>query len=526
MENLPQELINRIVWFAERYPGQEKWYPAIGQSFRLTRSQSQFPRLASLNRRWKEATEAITFRQLGVKSDDLDTLQSIVTGNRRRYLARISFTALLPEYSDEACAQEETRDEQQSNDEAFSQGISDLFAILKAWEDDGVHRTLQLDLKSAASPTDRRNYKEGPEGNDRMYDIAIGMRKDTLSDRWGSSRLQLLRPDALPLLSNVHQLRIDGNGSRMLVPRSAPDFAILLPNLNSVEWEFHDCDAQAAYDLTNHDSSDSDSDSELEDSSSGGSLEARGKDRMDFADRLKYTQCYSLSAAHVIFYHAAPMDQRRTCPSIVPMGFSFDPFSAALRMFSQNLTTLTLNGHLDSTLFWPSPDEKDALNPSWPHLKSLDVEINMIAPSGDWYFTGAWPADHEDDDPERGIIGDADKEYDYTNFRVHPDPQTFDPFLAAFAKAVAKMPVLEYFMLTSELTGDTGKLHILYNAPGKEAEFGDEDPEDLKSRRIYYACEVGKVWVPEAETAEGLRGAGKEKFGGEAIERYVGSLYY
>jgi hypothetical protein len=83
MEKLPQELINRIVSFAERYPGQEKWYPAIGQSFRLTGSPSisQFPRLASLNRRWKEATEAITFRQLGIESDDLDTLQSIVTGN-------------------------------------------------------------------------------------------------------------------------------------------------------------------------------------------------------------------------------------------------------------------------------------------------------------------------------------------------------------------------------------------------------------------------------------------------------------
>tara|TARA_R110002003_G_scaffold45_20_gene3655 strand:- start:14001 stop:15425 length:1425 start_codon:yes stop_codon:yes gene_type:complete len=468
-----------------------------------------------------DGNEAITFRQLGIESDDLDTLQSIVTGNRRKYLAKISFTALLPEYSDEACAQEETRDEQQANYEAFTQGINDLFAILKAWEDDGVHRALHLDLRSAASPTDRRVYK----GHDLMYNIAIGMRKDILSARWESSRLQLLMPDVLPLLLNVHYLRIDGSGSRRLVPLSAPDLAMSLPNLNSVEWDFHDCDAEAAYYQTDHDSSDSESDSELEVNSSEALLEARGKNRMDFADRLRNTQYYSLSAAHT-FYHAAPIDQRRTCPSIVPMDFSFDPFSAALRMFSQNLTTLTLNAHLDSTLFWPSPDEQDALNPSWPHLKSLDVEINMISPSGDWYFTGPRPADHEDDDAERGIIGDADREYDYTNFRVHPDPQTFDPFLAAFAKAVAKMPVLEYFMLTSELTEGTAKLHILYNAPGKEAEFGDEGPEDLQCRRIYYACEVGKVWVPEAETAEGLKGAGKEKFGGEAIERYVGSQYY
>ncbi|KAF1839659.1 hypothetical protein BDW02DRAFT_5450 [Decorospora gaudefroyi] len=88
------------------------------------------------------------------------------------------------------------------------------------------------------------------------------------------------------------------------------------------------------------------------------------------------------------------------------------------------------------------------------------------------------------------------------------------------------MPVLEYFMLTSELTGEPGRLHISYHAPGNEAEWGDKGPEDIHCRRIYYACEIGKGWVPEPETAEGLRGTGMEKFGGEVIERYLGSLYY
>lgn len=88
------------------------------------------------------------------------------------------------------------------------------------------------------------------------------------------------------------------------------------------------------------------------------------------------------------------------------------------------------------------------------------------------------------------------------------------------------MPVLEYFMLTSELQGATGRLHISYHAPGKKAEWGDESPEGLGRRRVYYVCEVGKVWVPESETAEGLRGAGSEKFGGEVIDRLLGSQYY
>jgi hypothetical protein len=132
MDTLPQELINRTVWFAERYPDQDEWFPAIGQSFRLTESPSQFPRLAGLNHLWKEAIESITFRHLEIKSNDLDTFQSIVMGNRRRYLAKLSYTVLLPEYSDEACAREESRDEQRLNNEAFTKGIYDLYAVLKA----------------------------------------------------------------------------------------------------------------------------------------------------------------------------------------------------------------------------------------------------------------------------------------------------------------------------------------------------------------------------------------------------------
>ncbi|KAH7396141.1 hypothetical protein BKA66DRAFT_566646 [Pyrenochaeta sp. MPI-SDFR-AT-0127] len=205
MDTLPQELINRIVWFAERYPGQDKWYPAIGQFFDLTEPPSQFPRLAGLNSRWKEAVEAITFRNLGIKTNELDTLQSIVTGNRLKYLAKISFTVLLPEYSDEACAREESEDEQRHNDEAFTKGICDLFAVLKAWEDDGVQNTLRLELNTAASPTDYRFYVDGPRRDELLYRIAMGKRKDILSERWGRSRLHFLRPDTLPILSNVKQ---------------------------------------------------------------------------------------------------------------------------------------------------------------------------------------------------------------------------------------------------------------------------------------------------------------------------------
>ena len=95
MDKLPQELINRIVWSAKRYPDQA-WLLAIGQH--SGRSQSEFPRLANLNRAWKEAIETVIIQSLKMKSDELETFNSIVTGHRRKYLSKISFTALLPEY--------------------------------------------------------------------------------------------------------------------------------------------------------------------------------------------------------------------------------------------------------------------------------------------------------------------------------------------------------------------------------------------------------------------------------------------
>jgi hypothetical protein len=512
MEKLPQELINRIIWFAERYPGQEKRCPAIGQSFRLNGPPSQFPRLAILNRTWQEAVETITFHRLGVESDDLGSLQSIVTGNRRKHLAWISFAAELPTYSEKAYALKESRLEQHANNEAFTKTVGEFFTVLRTWEDNGVQNALRLDVQPAFSPTDSREVDQ--------VQIAIGNQSDILSDRWEESYLRLVRPDILPTLSNVQHLTI-GNGGRSFAPSVAPDLAASLPLLKTVNWELQDCEGDPD-EGSDRDSLNSDFDPEWE---SATSPKARGEARAGFANKLFVTELPSLNSAEIIFTYSTPFDQRCTIPSIVPEGLTHDPCSSALRIFSQRLTTLTLSARVDPTLFWPS--EENSIPPSWPHLKFLDITFDMVAPSGKWYFTGPRPIDHPDDDPVRGDVGGVDeREFSYMDFRQHPDSETFDPFLAALAKAVAHMPVLEFFMLTSELVGKTKKLHISYHAPGQRAEWGDEEAEDGEHRRIYYACEVGKVWIPEPETAAGLRSAGFQKYGGEAIERYVGSQYY
>ncbi|KAI1671249.1 hypothetical protein L13192_04606 [Pyrenophora tritici-repentis] len=295
MDKLPQELINCIVWFAERYPGQEKRRPAIGQSFRPNGPPSQFPRLAILNRTWKEAIETITFRQLGVKGDELESLQSIVTGNRRKHLAWISFTADLPAYSEEAYAHKESRLEQDANNEAFKKSICSLFTVLQTWEDSGVQNALRLDILTAVSPTDSWEVDD--------VQIAIGDWRDILSDCWKDSRLRLVQSDNLPTLSNVQHLTIE-NGGRRFAPSVAPGLALSLPELKTVDWEFQDCEDDSN-DESDRDSLDSDYAPEWV---SATSPQARAEARAEFANKLSVTQLRSLNSAAITFYYRTPSD--------------------------------------------------------------------------------------------------------------------------------------------------------------------------------------------------------------------------
>ncbi|EON69906.1 hypothetical protein W97_09170 [Coniosporium apollinis CBS 100218] len=419
-----------------------------------------------------------------------------MTGNRRKYLTNLSYKILLPEYSEEACGRVETDDEKRLNDESFTRGICNLFSILKVWENEGVQTALRLELpyRNAFSPTDLRL------DNKPQLKLEIAMRKrgkDIFERRFERSFLRLLQPGLLPNLPNLQYLNIRRNSSRKLAPSIGPDLAASLPNLRDISWEFGEYDSQPA--------------------------SVRSDTRVSFVEALKLTRLRQRPTAEIVFYHEIPFDQRFTGPSLIPSGFSYDPFSAGLRTFSQSLTALTLSAHLESTLFWPSDNETKAVAPIWPFLQTLDLTFNMVTPSGEWYFTGPRPEDHEDDDPAEGIIGDDSSDSNYTNYREHGDPATINQLLAALAKAVQKMPVLEHFKLTSELGSGKGRFHISYHAPGRSADWGDKSDDDLRVRRVYY--EVGAVWRPDNAIMHGLRGAGLEKFCKEVTERFLDSQY-
>lgn len=58
---------------------------------------------ATVSRSWKEAVEVLTYRTLTIRSNEIRQFRAIVTNNRRRYVKELSYKALLPDYSEEAC---------------------------------------------------------------------------------------------------------------------------------------------------------------------------------------------------------------------------------------------------------------------------------------------------------------------------------------------------------------------------------------------------------------------------------------
>jgi hypothetical protein len=446
--------------------------------------------LAGLSRPWKAAIELITFRNVGITSNELDTFQEFVTGRRCHHLGTSAFQVKLPEYTVVSHLQAKPPPAEKQQNETFTREVRALFAIWNAWVRNCVQTPLRIELRNIFSR------------NDTRYLSSIWDKEFTFS------YLRFDDSDSLPILSNVQALVIDGPRKRELASHTAPDLARSLPNLREIEWIFE------GYNWKGYVVDDD-------------ALPYRQDDRIAFAKALEYCSLVPHSTATIEFYHEFPMDQRLACPSLISAGLSYDPFSAALRTFSKDLVSLTLRALIDSTLFWPSSDEFDTPTPMWPYLKTLNVTFPMVSSHGDWYFTSKRPPNHPEDDTELGEIGDCncdptcDPDSNWANYRNEADAVIFDPFLAAFTRAVQNMPILEHFMLAEEFMDLKSQFHIAYHAPGRLAEWGDESEEDVKARRVYYACRLDKAWRPEQDTALALSRTGEAKFGGDVIERYL-----
>jgi hypothetical protein len=479
MDRLPQELIDKIASYLDRYRDEEeekrKEYDWIGEPKQSVQSSSVLPDYATLSNQWRKAVETITFQSLIVGSDELNEFKSIVTDDRRRHVARLSYR-LVPEDDEQARTIRDATSEEKKSlfEKVINQPLSELFSILKAWEVEGIQTPLHLRFSTQhlfLSYTD--------------LDVESSCYDDTGTNHFGENMIghksKSLRPfqiGPLPNLLNVKYLQIQYSCSRGLGPSIGPQIAALLPNLNGIEWTvpgYH------------------------------GSATRRRVYRASLLEALELLQSlHRLKEAYIAM--ALTYFEADTSPpqnSVILLGQSYDLLNSALRTFSQHLTVLDLCADVDATCFWPSGDEPSPEIPLWPFLKTLDVSLSGKTPSCRVYFTDS----------------------------LHANAVEMNALFSAVSKAVKRMPVLEQLKVSAHFRSDR-EFRVSYYAPGVVQEgdkkqgtddgFGriTESDDDIKSRRVYY--EIGELWRPNDEILEGLRGAGREKFGEEIIEKFLG----
>jgi hypothetical protein len=529
MNNLPQELVDRISSYLDQH---------------------DLKSTLLISRQFQYAAEQYSggFRNYVLTERNVDKFLNTYSAHRLRYLRYVHFATSFPalEPADDALPCRETTEELQLLDQEFTRQIRFLFWTLKTLERSSVYASRKIHL-SIYTPTQ-----------------AVNLDGICLHHNFVSWRVHLLSPMTLPSITSVRHLAIRNAEAppyskvpnpplRKLDLRVLLDLLSKFPNLSSLQCqiggdEWYNSFANIGLRHIARDCAGPRRDSR----------HAFGKALQAFP---------SLHHIELDFLHPLiivdSIDQRRALPNLIKPAI-YDPFSTSLRLLSYQLRTMKLRVVADTTLFWPT--DNSTATPSWPNLESIHVMFHMATPSGSWYFRGlpgvgategfdvnadSYPPlsptedtilnDHCDDGTADGDSGD-DRQLDIVQFRVDPNEEVIVPFLTAFAKAAASMPLLKDAALWTPLSFNVGDLQdeyedfdasqvsrflygglawgFAYTKPGMEA-FDSHTGENFSnSRQMWWR--VAK-WRPDPQLRHLFQKIGREH--GEHLIEYWNSVY-
>ena len=457
MNQLPQELVDRISNYLD--------YDSLKNTLFLSRC-------------FQYAAEQYSgaFSKFDLTEENADEFLKTYCGRRFRYLQDLKFATSVPALESDGKDDEEscrdTAEELESIDQEFTRQINFLFSTLK---------TLESDLDSANSPGKIHLLIFAPTR-------AIDYNHFCLHRAFVSWRVHLLAPSTLPTLSSVRFLTIETSDEydftvkgfenypdpalRKIDLRVLIDVSHKLPNLENLQCKI------------GGDEWFSGQEAEADDIEAANLIRKdwegpRRDSRHDFAKAVKHAALPCLRHARLDFIY--PMhesdwiDQRRAMPNLTQPA-TYDPFSTSLRILSYQLRTMKLRVVADKTLFWPA----NSSTPSWPNLESVSVMFHMVTPTGTWYFQGlpgvgaseGYEITEQSYPPLETTEMDESSDFyiiDYYNwvehrviaqYRVMPNDETLVPFLTAFAKSAALMPLLKEVALWCPLEFRTENTHL------------------------------------------------------------------
>jgi len=255
--------------------------------------------------------------------------------------------------------------------------------------------------------------------------------------------------------------------------------------------------------------------------------------------------------------------QDRPLPNLVGPALR-DPFSASLRILTNNLRQLRLWAIVDESLF--SMDDNS--QPQWPNLEILEVMFHPSRPDGSWYFVG--PQGHGREAVGYDITAasypplettelDIDMEELVTSghlsnlpngaqnqFRITPDEARLRPLLAGFSSAAAQMCSLRRAIIWTSLNwypkydyAESQGWDSEYQGPGSNwrsnwaIQYSDQDngiwgspshylPSQQRNDDPTIRCLVWMVaaWRPDAELRRLFQNIGREKHGNDLVEHW------
>lgn len=243
ISHLPPEILDRIVFFVPCLKGYD-------DHSRMEITHPPLARLATLDRRWREAVENILFHHLRVSSFDIDDFATCLNSQRRRrrgILRELHFIVLdcrkdeehlLPDPRDPA-----SMDLFQSS---MTAALKHLFQVLGTWRrmdmDDGVPVPVYLDkLRLSFDGTPWYGAHVDSQASDEIYKLAqpylklLPSPESSLPDMaWEDVR----EAYGLDLICPIRELSIDSDLVR-LAPGSAIALTRCAPAVDRLEIRIH-----------------------------------------------------------------------------------------------------------------------------------------------------------------------------------------------------------------------------------------------------------------------------------------------
>ncbi|KAK7969954.1 hypothetical protein PG996_001609 [Apiospora saccharicola] len=282
---------------------------------------------AAVSREWQALFEPATFSSLLLNQQRTLQARAILTSERKAYVRRIHFIALLPGYKVDR--QFETESEKQENHAAFSDAVATLFGLLHSWSlpqvVESIQRGIELSI-SAAATIDLQDLRgRGLRRDTRFYN-----RKRRCNASFVALREGLYHE--LPEVSCVTRFTYSKDPvHRHLVPKTCCEIATRFPKLHSIGWYLADGSHDTAF---------------------------RVRLRNDFATGLSMLPD-SVRHFTLSYFYDGPWGSRNDQkPQLYPERV-LDPLSVALRGLSLQLETISFDGTIGSELLWQPCFDQD-----------------------------------------------------------------------------------------------------------------------------------------------------------------------